>query len=79
MRNALHGGSAGADNADALVAEPVQPPFAAATGVIVVPAAGMEGVALEMVDAGNSGQLGPGQQTIGHHHIMGADPVTAVG
>ena len=44
--HALHGGGAGADDADALAGEPVEAPVGVAAGVVVVPAAGVERVAL---------------------------------
>ena len=47
MRDALHGGGAGADDADALVGELVERRTRrVAAGVVVVPAAGVEAVAL---------------------------------
>ncbi len=48
VRDALHGGRAGADDADALVLQPREVAVAVAAGVAVVPAAGVERVALEV-------------------------------
>jgi hypothetical protein len=75
----LHGGSAGADDADALVAQLVQVAVAVAAGVVVVPAAGVERVALERVDARHARQLRPVQRAVGHAHVLGGEAVAAVG
>src|SRR5271154_4435031 len=55
VRHALHGSRAGADNGDALVGELVQISVGIAARVAVVPAAGVESVALVTLDAGNAG------------------------
>ncbi len=79
MRHALHGGSTGADDADALVGEPGQTAIGIAAGVAVIPATGMEAVAPEGLDAGNAGQLWPAERTSGENDEARADPVAAVG
>ncbi len=78
-RDALDRCRTGADNRDALVAELVQIPIGIAAGVSVVPAAGVEGVTLETVDALNPGQLRPIQRPVGHHDEPRAHPIVAVG
>ena len=77
--HALHRGGAGADDADPLVAQAGEVAVGIAAGVVVVPAAGVEGMALEIADARDPGQLGPVQGPIDHDHEAGADPVVAVG
>ena len=77
--HALHGGGAGADDADPLVADPVQAAQHGAAGVLIVPAAGVEGVALEGLDAGDARQLGLVQGAVGHDHEAGAHGVAVVG
>ena len=46
VRNDLDGGGAGADDADALVGQAVQPAVRVTSGVGVVPSAGVKGVTL---------------------------------
>ncbi|MBB3051603.1 hypothetical protein FHS23_002632 [Prauserella isguenensis] len=48
----------GADDGDALVGESVQPAVRATSGVAVIPAARVERVPCEVLDAGDAGQLG---------------------
>src|SRR3569623_2779766 len=79
MRHALHGGRAGADDADALVGEPRQPAFRAAAGVAVVPAAGMEAMSFKTPDAGNAGQFWPAERTAGEDNETRADAIAAIG
>ena len=68
----LHGGGTGADDADALVGQTVHRLRGTASGVAVVPAAGVEGLALEVLDPGDSRQLGFVQDTTGR-----STPITA--
>jgi hypothetical protein len=70
--HALHGGGAGADDADPLVGQAGEAARRVAAGVRVVPAAGVERVALERLDAGDARQLRPVQRAVGHHHEPGA-------
>ena len=79
MGYALHGGGARADDANALARQAGQVAFGVATGVVVVPAAGVEAVALERVDAGNPRQLGPVQRPVRHHHEARPHGVAAIG
>src|SRR5271167_2390590 len=79
MRHALDGGRAGADYGDALVAELMQIPVGITAGVSVIPAAGVEGMPLEGVDALNAGELGPVKRPVGHDDESGADAVAAIG
>src|SRR5271166_6268016 len=79
MRHALYRGRAGPYDRDALVRELVQFTSGVAAGVIVVPAAGVEGVPLVAVDSRDAGQLGPVQRSIRHDHVTRAKPVAAIG
>ena len=55
-----------------LSARPVEAAVGAAAGVVVVPPAGVERVALEGRDALDAGQLRPVQRAAGHHDVAGA-------
>ncbi len=80
VRDALHRGGAGADDADALVGELLHERTAGvAAGVVVVPPAGVEGVPAEALDAGDAGQLRPVQRPGPDGDELGADLVAAVG
>ena len=79
MRNALNGCRPGADNPDTLVLEPVQAARIVTTGIAIVPATGVEGVALKRRDAGNARQLGPVQRAIRHRHILGLESIAPIG
>ncbi len=79
MRHALHGGRAGADDADALVGKTGETAFGIAAGVGVIPAAGVEAVALETFDAGNAGQLRPAQRTACENDEARTDAIAAIG
>ena len=78
--DALHGGGTGADDADALVGQ-LRHGLAVgrAARVVVVPSAGVEGVAAEGLDAGDARQLGPVQRAGAHGHEPGPDGVAPVG
>src|SRR5580698_9964811 len=79
MRHALDGCRPGADDADPLVLEPGQPAAVVAAGIAVVPAAGVEGVALEVVDPRDAGQLRPAQRPVGHGDVAGLEAIAAAG
>src|SRR5580704_14090169 len=79
MRHALNRRRAGANNGDALVAELVEISVGIAARVAVVPAAGVEGVALVALDAGNAGELRPVQRPVGHDDEARAHAVAAIG
>ena len=79
MRHALHGRRAGADDADALVAQTRQVAVGIAAGVGVVPAAGVERVSRERLDAGDPGQLGSIERPVRHDDEVRLHPVAAVG
>ena len=79
MRHDLHRGGARADDPHRLVTEPIEPAFGAAAGIIIVPAAGVEGVARERLDAGNAGQFRAMQRAVRHHHEARADRIAAIG
>ncbi len=53
--NALYRCRAGADDTDAFVGQFIEAAFAAAAGIVIVPSAGVEGVAFECVDTWDSG------------------------
>jgi len=58
MRDTLHSGRAGPDDGDPLAGQAIhRRAVRIAAGVGVVPAAGVEGVALEVLDAGDAGEL----------------------
>src|SRR6266436_1372270 len=59
MRDALDRGRAGPDDADALVPQLVQAAGGIAAGIVIVPAARVEGVSLEFLDPGYGRELGP--------------------
>ena len=77
--HALDRGRTGADDRHPLVGQPGHPAGGVATGVVVVPPVGVERVALELVDAGDAGQLGPRRRTERHDDEAGLDVVAAVG
>ena len=58
-RHALNRRCTGADDRDALVGQLRQPAVVVAAGVVVVPTRRVERVPLEVLDAGNAGQLRP--------------------
>ena len=73
-------GGAGADDGDALVGELVhRRARRVAAGVVVVPAAGVERVALEVLDARDARQLGHVQRAGAHAEELGGELVAAVG
>ena len=77
--DALDGRRAGADNRHALVGEFVQVAGGITASVAVVPTAGVEGVALVGVDAGDAGQFGPVQRPVGHDDEACPEAIIAVG
>ena len=77
--NALHRSRARADNGDAFIGQPAEIALRVAAGIVVVPAAGVEGMTLEASDAGDAGQLGPVERPVGHGHKLSPDGVTPVG
>ena len=79
VRHALDRRRAGADDRHALVGQLVQVPGGVAAGVAVVPAAGVEAVALEVLDARDARQLGAARRAQRHHHEARPDVVAAVG
>ena len=82
VRDALHRGRAGADDADPLVGELVHRRAGSrvAAGVVVVPPAGVEGVAAERARSrGCPGSFGAVQRAGAHAHELGGQLVAAVG
>src|SRR5690348_242565 len=79
MRHALHRGRAGADDADALVLETGEAAMAVAARIVIVPTAGVKGMALERLDAGNAGELGTMQGSVRHNDEARLHGVVAIG
>ena len=79
MGDALNGSRAGADDADPFVPEVRQIAVAVTTGVAIVPAAGVERIALERIDTRNAGQLRPAEWPIRHCHVLRLEPVATIG
>lgn len=79
MGHDLDGGGAGADEGHALVGESVQSAARVAAGVVVVPAAGVERMALEGLDARDAGEFRPAECSAGDHHMARPDAVVPVG
>ena len=79
MGHALNGGCAGTDDPDPLALQTRQATHGITACIVIVPAAGMEGVALEGLNPGNAWQLGPVQRAIGHDHEPGLHGIAAVG
>src|SRR5580704_10491731 len=80
MRHALDGGRARADDADALVAElGERRTERIAARVVVIPAAGVKGMALEILDAGNSRKLRHMQRSRAQTDELRGEFVAAIG
>ena len=79
VRNTLHGGGPGADDADPFAFEAHEAALGITAGVVIVPPARVERVPPEAVDAGNAGELRPVQRPAGHADVAGAHRVPAVG
>ena len=78
MRNDLHGGRSGADDADPLVGQAVESAVRVASGIGVVPPTGVEGMAFELPDSGDPRELRPVQGSVAHHEEPGRHAITAV-
>src|SRR5262249_34635238 len=74
----LNRGRARADDADDLVLQARQVPVRIAAGVAVVPARGVERMALEAFHAGNARQLRPVQRARRERHEARTDGIAAV-
>src|SRR5262249_27573624 len=72
-------GRAGTDDADALTAQAGQIAVRITAGVAVIPAAGVERVALVRLDSPDARQLGSVERTVRHHHETSPHAVAAVG
>src|SRR5213595_112475 len=79
VRDALDRRGPGADNCHPFVGELCESTLGRAAGVAVIPAAGVEAVALEGLDARDAGQLRPVQRTAGGDHETGVHGIAAVG
>src|SRR5207302_9736291 len=79
LRDRLHRGGAGADDADALAAQLLHRLAGAAAGDRVVPAAGVEGLALERRDARDARQLRLVQDAAGDDEEARRQLIAAVG
>src|SRR5260370_17570800 len=78
MRDALNRGRPGANDSDAFVRKPVQAARGIAAGVVVVPATGVEGMPLELLDPEDRRELGPVQGPTRHDHKARLEDVTSV-
>src|SRR5271155_6257357 len=78
-RHPLDPRSAGAVDPDALVGGLGQSARMVAPGVVVIPAARVEGMALEFVDAGDGGQFRSVERTGSHHDETGPHRIAAIG
>src|SRR5713226_8398882 len=78
MRHALNRGRPGANDSDAFVRKLVQAARGITAGVVVVPATGVEGMPLELLDPGDRGELGPVQGPARHDHKARLEDVTSV-
>src|SRR5581483_7820169 len=80
VRDALHGSRARADDGDSLVGQVAHRlPVGTAAGVAVVPAAGVERVPTEAVDAGDVGDFGDVQRAGAETDELAREPVAPVG
>jgi hypothetical protein len=79
VRDALHRGGAGSDDADALVAQVRRGCRSRRRRCSVVPAAGVERVAAERLDSGHARQLRLVQEPVREHDEARADRVAAIG
>jgi len=79
VRNALHGGRTGPDDAHPLVLEPDQVPVGVTTRVGEVPAAGVEQVPTEGLDAGEARELRAAQGPDGGHDVARRHAVVTIG
>ena len=57
MRDTLHRRGTRPDDANPLVGQPVETAIRPAAGIVIIPAAGVEGVALEVSNAWNARQF----------------------
>src|SRR5262245_61273246 len=79
LGDALNRGRTGAYDLDALVAKLFHAAGRIAASVVIVPAAGMKRMALELLDSGYRGQLGPIQWTARHDDETSLEHVAAIG
>ncbi len=79
VRDDLHGGGAGADDADALVAQARQAAVRVTSRVGVVPATGVKGMTRERIDAWDAGELGSVEGAIAHDEESRRHPVAPIG
>ena len=68
----------GSDDPDPLVVQAVEPAVSVASGVVVVPAARMEGVPGERLDSRDAGKLGPTQGADRHADEPGANTIGVI-
>src|SRR5262249_26969527 len=78
-RHALDRRGAGANYRDPLVGEAREAAVGVAAGVGVVPAVGVERVALEIAYAGDARQLGAARRPQRHDHEAGSDVIATAG
>ena len=75
----LHSGGSGADDPDAFIGQLVHRFAWSPARVVVVPATGVEGLALESIDPEYPGELGFVQDSSGQHEKAGREPVVTTG
>ena len=79
MRHGLDRGGSGANDTHALIFEFVHAAGGITAGVVIVPTAGVKGMAFELFDAGNRRQLGPVQGSARHDHKARSEDIVAIG
>ena len=80
MGHALHGCGAGPDNGDPLLRQFVHgpaPPIA--TGIVIIPAAGVERMAREPFNAFDAGQFGHMQRSRAHANELRGEAIATIG
>src|SRR5215469_8654959 len=79
MRYTLNGGGSGSDASHPLVFQFVQTSSGISTGVVIVPAAGVESVPFEFLDPRNSRQFRLVERTARHDHEARRERIAAIG
>ena len=78
MWNTLYRRGTGADDGHSLIVQPIEAAVRIAAGIGIVPAAGMKGMTLELINATNCWQLGSIQGPVGMHHISRLQPILTI-
>src|SRR5579863_4756105 len=79
MRDALDRGRARPDDSHAFVSELMQAAGGIAAGIVIIPAAGVERMPLELLDPRNRRELGPIQRTARHDYVARGENIAAIG